>query len=111
MSWDGYLSYDGVLYGLPSSPPLAGAAVQVREWHGVIRVWHAGQLIVELAKRPESGTHIDHPDQWRGVPASVSRRAPVIPIGHLRPAPQVRARDLAEYDQLCGLEGGACNLN
>src|SRR5260370_6043523 len=24
VSWDGYLSYDGVLYGLPSEPPLAG---------------------------------------------------------------------------------------
>jgi hypothetical protein len=24
VSWDGYLSYDGVLYGLPSSPPVAG---------------------------------------------------------------------------------------
>ena len=24
VSWDGYLSYDGVLYGLPSEPPVAG---------------------------------------------------------------------------------------
>jgi hypothetical protein len=111
VSWDGYLSYDGVLYGLPSSPPLAGAVVQVREWHGVLRVWHTGQLIVELAKRSESGTHVDHPDQWRGVPASASRRAQIVPIGHLRPAPQVSARDLAEYDQLCGVEVSTCNLN
>jgi len=35
VSWDGYLSYDGVLYGLPATvaglPPLAGTTVQVRE--------------------------------------------------------------------------------
>ena len=31
VSWDGYLSYDGVLYGLPSDPPVAGTVVQVRE--------------------------------------------------------------------------------
>ena len=37
VGWDGYLSYDGVLYGLPSSPPLgrcrgpgAGAAWDAR---------------------------------------------------------------------------------
>src|SRR5256714_3512244 len=30
VSWDGYLSYDGVLYGLPSEPAAAGSVVQVR---------------------------------------------------------------------------------
>ncbi len=39
VSWDGYLSYDGVLYGLPSEPPLAGAQVQVRERGGQLAVW------------------------------------------------------------------------
>jgi transposase len=109
VSWDGYLSYDGVLYGLPSSPPVAGSVVQVREWHGTLKVWHAGQRLVELAKRPQSQTHVEHPDQFRGIPPAASRRAQVVPIGHLRPAPQVHARDLAEYDQLCGLEVAACN--
>src|SRR5712691_7318749 len=103
VSWDGYLSYDGVLYGLPSSPQVSGAVVQVREWHGILKVWHSGQLLVELAKRPQSQSHVDHPEQFRGVPPAASRPALVIPIGHLRPAPQVRARELAEYDQLCGV--------
>jgi hypothetical protein len=65
VGWDGYFSYDGVLYGLPSSPPLAGAVVQVRERHGKLSVWSAGQLVVELAKRPQSQTHVEHPDQFR----------------------------------------------
>lgn len=111
VSWDGYLSYDGVLYGLPSSPPMAGSVVQVREWHGIIRVWHAGQLLVELIKRPQSQTHVEHPDQWRGVPPAASRRERLVPIGHLRPAPQVVTRALAEYDQFCGLEVAICNPN
>jgi transposase len=111
VSWDGYISYDGVLYGLPSSPPVAGSVVQVRDWHGVLKVWHAGQLLVELAKRPQSQTHVDHPDQWRDVPTASSRRAQVVPIGHLRPAPEVLKRELAEYDQICGVEVFSCSSN
>jgi len=100
-----------VLYGLPSSPPVAGSVVQVRDWHGELKVWHAGRLLVELAKRPQSQTHVEHPDQFRDVPPTASRRAQVVPIGHLRPAPPVSSRDLAEYDQLCGLEVRVCNLS
>jgi transposase len=110
ISWDGYLSYDGVLYGLPSDPPVAGAVVQVREWHGILKVWSGGQLLAELAKRPVSQTHVEHPDQWRTVAPAASRRTQIAPIGHLRPAPQVVKRELAEYDHLCGVEVLSCNL-
>ena len=109
VGWDGYFSYDGVLYGLPSSPPLAGAVVQVRERHGTLAVWSAGQLIVELAKRSRSQTHVEHPDQFRHLAPAAARRAQMTPLGHLRPAPVVETRQLAEYDQLCGLEGAACS--
>src|SRR5436305_465972 len=109
VSWDGYLSYDGVLYGLPSEPAVAGSVVQVRERHGLLSVWSAGQLLVELAKRAGSGEHVDHPDQFGTVAPAASRRAQVVPIGHLRPAPQVRSACLTEYDQLCGVEVLACN--
>ena len=111
VSWDGYLSYDGVLYGLPSEPPVAGSVVQVREWHGILKVWSHGQLLAELAKRAVSQTHVEHPDQFRtGAPAA-SRRAQVAPLGHQRPVPQVMTRTLAEYDQLCGVEVLSCNHN
>jgi transposase len=109
VGWDGYLSYDGVLYGLPSSPAVAGSIVQVRERHGQLSVWSAGQLIVELAKRPQSQTHVEHPDQLRHVAPAASRRAQVIPLGHQRAAPAVERRQLSEYDQLCGLEVCACS--
>src|SRR5438477_9750476 len=88
VSWDGYLSYDGVLYGLPSSPPVAGSVVQVRERHGNLSVWARGQLIAELAKRPRSQTHVEHPDQFRHVAPAASRRAQNVPLGHLRAAPE-----------------------
>ena len=111
VSWDGYLSYDGVLYGLPSDPPVAGSVVQVREWHGLLKVWSHVQLLAELAKRPVSQTHIEHPDQFRNVAPAASRRTQVTPLGHQRAAPQVMTRALAEYDQLCGVEVLSCNLN
>ena len=111
VSWDGYLSYDGVLYGLPSSPPVAGTVVQVRERHGILSVWSHGQLLAELAKRSGSGEHVEHPDQFRTVAPAASRRSQVVPLGHQRPAPQVMTRALAEYDQLCGVEVLACNHN
>src|SRR5712691_5085598 len=115
VSWDGYLSYDGVLYGLPSEPPVAGSVVQVRERHGMLKVWSHGQLLVELAKRAGSGEHVEHPDQFRNVAPAASRRAQLVPLGHHRPAPQVMTRALAEYDQVCGLgasmEVHSCNLN
>jgi hypothetical protein len=77
--------------------------VQVRERHGLLSVWSGGQLLVELAKRAGSGEHVEHPDQFRNVAPAASRRAQLVPIGHLRPAPQVITRQLSEYDQACGL--------
>jgi hypothetical protein len=74
-------------------------------------VWHAGQLLAELAKRPQSQTHVEHPDQFRGIPPAASRHAQSVPMGHLRPAPQVQTRALREYDQFCGLEVSGCSLN
>jgi hypothetical protein len=72
VGWDGYLSYDGVLYGLPSQPPMAGSVVQVRERHGMLSVWARGQRLIELAKRAGSGQMVEHPDQFRQVPTSAA---------------------------------------
>jgi hypothetical protein len=113
VSWDGYLSYDGVLYGLPSDPPVAGTVVQVRERHGMLSVWSAGRLLAELAKRPLSQSTVTHPDQFRTVAPAASLRERTVPLGHQRAAPAVVTRALAEYDQLCGVaatgEVLACN--
>ena len=104
VTWDGYVSYDGVLYGLPATLQLAGKQVQVRERKGVVSVWSAGKQVFAIAKRPRSQESVPHADQWKTV-ASVSavRRAPT-PLGHLQPAPDVQSRPLQEYDQYCGVE-------
>ncbi len=111
VSWDGYLSYDGVLYGLPSEPPVAGTVVQVRERHGILSVWSQGHLLAELAKRPLSQVTVTHPDQFRTVAPAASLRERTVPLGHQRSAPVVVTRALAEYDQLCGVEVRACSSN
>jgi len=104
VSWDGYLSYDGVLYGLPSDPPVAGSSVQVRAQHGLLSVWRAGQLLVSLAQRARSGEVVTHPDQFRTVaPASAHRHA-AEPLAHQLVVAPVARRALADYDQLTQAE-------
>ncbi len=109
VGWEGDLSYDGGVTGLPAQPAMAGSVVQVRERHGMLSVWARGQLLVELAKRAGSGQMVDHPDQLRHVPPAAARRASVVPLGHWRPAPQVMTRALAEDDQLSGVEVASCS--
>lgn len=107
VSWDGYLSYDGVLYGLPSDPPVAGRVVQVRAQQRVLHVWSQGQLLVSLAQRARSGEVVTHPDQFRTVaPASAHRQA-AEPLAHQVSLAPVARRALAEYDQLVQSEVGA----
>jgi len=106
VSWDGYVSYDGVLYGLPSrpgEPALAGARVQVSDWQGQVTVWQHGHVVLSVSKRMRSGTCVPHPDQFRMVlPAAAARRVSM-PLGHQIAAPVVAQRPLQEYDQLCGV--------
>jgi len=66
-------------------------------------------LIVELAKRPRSQTHVEHPDQFRNVAPAASRRALSIPLGHLPPAPAVQTRSLSDDAHLCGVEALSCS--
>ena len=104
VSWDGYVSFDGVLYGLPSEPALAGRRVQVNARHGELYVWYQGHVVLRVAIRSQSGSVVPHPEQFRTVlPAAAARRAHV-PVGHQILAPAVAQRPLAEYDWLCGVQ-------
>lgn len=107
VSWEGYLSYDGVLYGLPSEPSLAGRMVQVRERHGQLTVWSEGQQILQVTKRARSREIVPHPDQFRTVPSAAAARRVATPLGHQVAAPSVAQRPLHEYDRLCGVEVSA----
>lgn len=103
VTWDGYVSYDGVLYGLPATLYLAGKTVQVRERKGLLTIWSAGKQVFEVAKRPRSQDSVPHPEQWQTIRAAASMRQAPTPLGHLHPAPEVESRPLSVYDQYCGI--------
>ena len=107
VSWDGFLSYDGVLYGLPASAGVVGGMVQVRDWQGVVSVWQHGQILLSVPKRPQSQQQVPHPDQFQDVPPAAARHRQLEPLGHQTAPPPVVHRPLAEYDQLCGVEVAA----
>jgi hypothetical protein len=104
VSWDGFLSYDGVLYGLPAEPPVAGSVVQVRERQLQLRVFAKGSLITTLNKRPRSQEIMQHPEQFSKVSPTGSLRKTEQPLGHQITPPHVEIRNLAEYDQLFSQE-------
>lgn len=104
VSWDGYISYDGVHYGVPSEPAVAGTLVQVRERAGQLLVFSQGRLILQVSKRPRSQEFVPHPDQFRQVPPTLPLGPPSTPVGHHVTPPVVSIRSLAEYDRLFGVE-------
>lgn len=104
MTWDGFIAYDGVLYGLPSEPPVAGSVVFIRDRQRELLVFSGGQRIATLAKRPQSQDIVYHPDQFRTVAPASAIKAVAKPLGHQVSPPEVERRPLAEYDRLFGLE-------
>ncbi len=104
VSFDGFISYDGVLYGLPANPPVAGAVVLVRERLRELRIFHQGQLVAMIQKRPHSHDIVLHPDQFRDVTPTPSQRYRETPVGHQTQTPTVAIRPLSEYDQMFGVE-------
>ena len=105
VSWDGFISYDGVRYGLPSQPSVAGSVVLVREHNRELLIFLAGQLLASLHKQACSQQIVIHPDQFRGVaPASALQACAATPLGHQITSPQIEHRSLSEYDQLFAVE-------
>lgn len=100
---DGFVSFDGVLYGLPGPLGLAGRLVQVGLDHSTVSIWSQGQLVAQHAVRALSGTQVLHPDQFRDVPPARTRQQTPAPLGHQLPPPTNIRRGLSEYDQLCGI--------
>jgi transposase len=100
---DGFVPFDGVLYGLPAAARLTGRVVQVGVRHQMLTVWSQGQLIVQHAVKAVSGTQVLHPQQFAGVPPASTRPASSAPLGHQVAAATPVRRPLSEYDQLCGV--------
>lgn len=100
---DNFVSFDGVLYGLPSRPVLSGQVVQVGVRTGTLSIWQHGQLLTEHQVRPISGSQVIHPQQFVDVPPASTRQQVPAPVGHLIAAPTAIRRSLDEYDQLCNV--------
>lgn len=100
---DGFVPFDGVLYGLPARAQLTGRVVQVGVRHKTLTVWANGQVIVQHTLKPISGTQVLHPQQFAGVPPASTRPASHAPLGHQVAPPTAVRRALTEYDELCGV--------
>jgi hypothetical protein len=83
VSWDGFISYDGVYYGLPADPPVAGAVVLVRERKLELRIYHQGKTDYDAyeasslprhcrASRPIQGGRTSCTAQPHGSPTGTS---------------------------------------
>lgn len=103
---DGFVSVDGVLYGLPARAQLTGRVVQVGVRHATVTIWANGQIVTQHPVRPRSGTQVLHPQQFAGVPPAGLAVPPPTPLGHQVPPPIPVRRALAEYDVLCGVTTG-----
>jgi len=100
VSWDGFISFDGVNYGLPSTPLTAGDQVDVTRRGKDLFVWYHGQLVVRHTVRAQSGTSVWHPDQFTTIlPVAESKRA-IIPLGYQVPMQEAPRRSLHEYDAM-----------
>jgi len=105
VSGDGYVSFDGVLYGLPAEAAVAGGTVQVRDEGPHLTFWQQGRLLAQLPKQTRRGEIVTHPTQFRHVlPAAALHRVRQ-PLAHQRVVPVVAQRATAQYDALCGVEG------
>jgi transposase len=100
---DNFVSFDGVLYGLPGSAALTGRVVQVGVRNGTLSIYHQGQLVTQHQVRPISGTQVLHPQQFAGAPPAGTKQQAPAPLGHQLPPPVPVRRSLDEYDQLYGV--------
>jgi transposase len=105
VSWDGYLSFDGVLYGLPAAAAAAGSTVQVRDHGAHLSIWQQGERLVQLPKQTRSGEIVTHPEQFRDVLPAASLRRQQQPLAHQHLTPPILQRPTAAYDALYGVEG------
>jgi transposase len=100
---DGFVSFDGVLYGVPAAAGLTGRQVQVGSHQGQLTIWSQGQRVAEHRVRPVSGTQVLHPTQFQGVPPAHTHHAPAPPLGRQVARPESLRRALDEYDHLYGV--------
>ena len=106
VSWDGFISYDGVHYGLPSKllwQGLSRSGPRAQPRAAGVRVH--GQLIAHPAEAAHALSKLcPIPTNSATSLQPLRSNKPLKPLGHQITPPQVESRSLCEYDQLFGLE-------
>lgn len=106
VTWDGYVSYDGVLYGVPGPAKLTGTLVSVGTVGEQVQIFSGGLCVATHRRQATSGQVVMHPEQFTGFPTAHEQGRLPVPLGHLRGAPPLVHRALDEYDALFGLDAG-----
>ncbi len=107
VTWDGFVSFDGVLYGLPSDPLVVGLTVDVSCRDGALAVWYQGQVLTTHQVRPKSGSTVWHPDQFSTVPSALEAQTTPAPLAYQVAATETPQRPLEEYDRIFSSEVAA----
>lgn len=103
---DGFVSFDGVLYGLPASAAATGRTVQVGLRQQTVTIWVQGQVIAAHPVQARSGSQVVHPAQYTDVPSANQIIPTHQPLGHQVAVAATARRDLADYDVMCGVGQG-----
>lgn len=97
VSVDGFVSFDGVRYGVHWR--YSGQRVLVRQVGQQIEIWHESERIALHEKAGRWGGMIHLPGQYEGLKAAEGVLKPR-PLAHEVPTPEVEHRSLAMYAQL-----------
>jgi hypothetical protein len=106
VSWDGYVSYDGVLYGVPGPAKLTGTLVSVGTVGEEVQIFSGGVCVAAHRRQARSGQAVMHSEQFTGFPTAHEQGRLPVPLGHMSGAPPLVRRPLDEYDALFGLGAG-----
>lgn len=99
---DGYVTYDGVRYGVPWT--LCGQEVEIRQAGSYIEIFHHGELAARH-NHALPGQRICHlAGQWSGLAAITASQRPKDVVARQISEPIVAVRSLDEYQRLIGGE-------
>lgn len=102
VSVDGFLSFEGQLYGVPAT---VLGTVQVGVQERVLVIWQHGQEVARH-RLVHATPPLLHPQQFQHVPPASTRPVHPTPTGHWHPADVAIRRALSEYDQMTGVTSG-----
>lgn len=101
VSLDGFVSFDGVRYGVHWR--YSGQQVLVRQVGMHVEIWNQGERIAVHEKSNLWNTMVKLPGQYEGLKAAEGQLKPK-PLGYEIYAPKVEQRPLQQYEQLAVMD-------